>query len=220
MFIHPHHGSAPPSQGHRIGFFRKLICDHLFAMTYSQRKNSAQPPLAVLKFSSPWGDAGAHESFVFFELVLVSGFGFERAKSPRPAVAPQIGFVLANWVRTCEKPASSRGRANWVRLFELVLVSENGFFRKLICDHVFAMTYSQRKNSARAPLGLLKFSFPAVRPSLIGVSNVQKARDQPWPVQIGFFRELICDYVFALTYSQRNAVLGLRRRCSNFHLRR
>jgi len=123
MFIHPHHGSAPPSQGHRIGFFRKLICDHLFAMTYSQRKNSAQPPLAVLKFSSPWGDAGAHESFVFFELVLVSGFGFERAKSPRPAVAPQIGFVLANWVRTCEKPASSRGRANWVRLFELVVVS-------------------------------------------------------------------------------------------------
>jgi len=121
--------------------------------------------------------------------------------------------AFGNWLRPCRIAALS-GMASIFRFPEF------GFFRKLICDHVFAMTYSQRKNSARAPLGLLKFSFPAVRPSLIGVSNVQKARDQPWPVQIGFFRELICDYVFALTYSQRNAVLGLRRRCSNFHLRR
>jgi len=73
----------------------------------------------------------------FCELHPMPGFGFECAKNfaRRSNLAPELGsFIRIGprvriWVRTCEKPVASSGRAKWLRLCELVLQSGIGFVR-------------------------------------------------------------------------------------------
>ena len=181
----------------------------------------------------------------FFELVLVYGFGFECAESPRPAASRKIGFVFASCIPCPDlgssvqktSPADQTSLRSWVRLFELVLVSGSGFERAkspwpavaVQNGFVFANWYSSPGlgsyvQKARVQLRLVQngfvfanwfsspdFGFECAESPRPAAPTPRRRLASPKMV----LRLRVCNDL----PSTKKTVLSLRWRCSNFQLR-